>query len=332
VVAVVCSLDPPEVEIHGHGGPEAVALVVEALVAAGAERRQPVAWVRHDAPSLIETAARVDLARAPTLRAAEILLEQAQGALRRDLAEVLIRVAGVSSSRPQSEPAEALKLLDRLIARADVGLRLISGWSVVLAGRPNVGKSSLLNALAGYERAIVAPTPGTTRDVVSVPTALDGWPVELTDTAGLRAPGDAIEAEGVTRARARQAGADLTVLVLDRSEPLTATDHALLHEYPGALVVANKSDLPPAWAPEVPGVITVSAARGDGIDALAAAIARRLVLDPPEPGAGVPFRPGHRRHLVAARDALRAGDVAGTAGHIEALQKGTDDEKGESQS
>ena len=75
------------------------------------------------------------------------------------------------------------------VAARSVGLRLVSGWRVVLAGRPNVGKSRLLNALAGYERAIVDPTPGTTRDVVTVRTALDGWPVELADTAGLRDAG-----------------------------------------------------------------------------------------------------------------------------------------------
>ncbi len=90
----------------------------------------------------------------------------------------------------------------------------------MLAGRPNVGKSRLLNALAGYDRAIVDPTPGTTRDVVTVPAAFDGWPVELADTAGLRSSLDPIEAEGVALARARQRGADLVVVVLDRSEPL----------------------------------------------------------------------------------------------------------------
>jgi tRNA modification GTPase len=307
VVAVVCGTgDGPEVEIQCHGGPAAVGLVVESLVEAGAERRQPSAWVRHDARSVIEAEARVDLARAPTLRTAEVLLEQAAGALRRDLDEV----ARLLASNLEPDLAEARRRLERLEARGRVGLQMVTGWSVVLAGRPNVGKSALLNALAGYERAIVAPTPGTTRDVVSVPTAFDGWPVELSDTAGLRDPGDPVEAEGVTRARARQARADLTVLVLDRSEPLTPTDFDLLYALPDALLVANKADLSPSWPLPRPDVLAVSAARGDGVDSLASTIARRLVPDPPEPGSGAPFRPGHLRRIVAARDALLDGDRA----------------------
>ncbi len=89
----------------------------------------------------------------------------------------------------------------------------------MLAGRINVGKSSLLNALAGYARAIVHPAPGTTRDAVAITAAIDGWPVELCDTAGLRAAGDAVERAGIDRARERLAAADLVILVTDRSAP-----------------------------------------------------------------------------------------------------------------
>ncbi len=189
----------------------------------------------------------------------------------------------------------------------------------MLAGRPNVGKSRLLNALAGYERAIVDPSPGTTRDVVTIRVALDGWPVELADTAGLRASDDAVEAAGIATARARQGEADLVVLVLDRSEPLTEADLALHETYGRAVVVANKADLPASWRPEGPEILTISAERGDGIEALAAAIARRLVPDPPAPGAGVPFRPGQVRRLDQARHDLRAGDLDAAARHLAAL-------------
>ena len=122
--------------------------------------------------------------------------------------------------------------IERLLERERIGSRLISGWKVALAGRPNVGKSRLLNALAGYTRAIVDPMPGTTRDLVTVRTSMDGWPVELADTAGLRASADTIEAEGIRRARAYQAEADLRVLVLDRSEPLTKEDRDLIERSP----------------------------------------------------------------------------------------------------
>ncbi|MGE5756449.1 MAG: GTPase, partial [Planctomycetaceae bacterium] len=302
VVAVVVAGagERPEVEVHCHGGPAPVALVVEALVAAGAERRQPVAWVRHEARSTIAAEAQVDLARAPTVRAAEILLEQAQGALEDELRRLLGRL---------DDRAAARDGLASLLRRAEVGLRLVSGWRVVLAGRPNVGKSRLLNALAGFERAIVDPTPGTTRDIVTVRTAFDGWPVELADTAGLRTSADAIEASGIALARSRQGEADLVLVVLDRSEPLHEADRALLAAHPRGLVVTNKADLPAAWGPGGPEVPTISAQRGDGLEALASAIARRLVPDPPPPGSGVPFRPAQARRLDEIRRLLDAGDV-----------------------
>src|SRR3954452_16412969 len=133
VVAVVLPGDGLEVEVQCHGGASAVALVVEALVERGAERRQPVAWVRHAASSAIEAEAQVDLARAPTLRTAEILLEQAQGALAGEVRRLITQIP--------NNPAAALLGLQSLLGRAPVGRRLISGWRVVLAGRPNVGKS-----------------------------------------------------------------------------------------------------------------------------------------------------------------------------------------------
>lgn len=303
VVAATRAGVGPEVEFTCHGGPAAVALVVEALVAAGAARRRPAAWSRHAADSAVQAHALADLARAPTVRAAEVLLEQAGGALGSEVAGLLRRAA--------SDPVGAAAGVARLIERAALGCRLVTGWNVVLAGRPNVGKSRLLNALAGYDRSIVDPTPGTTRDVVTVRTALGGWPVELADTAGLREADDPLESAGIARARARQARADLTLLVLDRSEPLTPADRARLDGAPGALVVANKGDLPAAWSPadlEPLAPLVVSAERGDGLDRLAAAIAHRLVPDPPGPGAGVPFRAAHVRTLRAAHAALGAGD------------------------
>ncbi len=311
VVAVVLEGDTPEVEIHCHGGPAAVGLVVEALVAAGAEKRQPVTWVRHVSRSAVAAEAEVDLSRAPTVRSAEILLDQAQGALEREARRL--------SALANDDPRRTIEELEVLIQRSEVGLRLVSGWRVVLAGRPNVGKSRLLNALAGYDRAIVDPTPGTTRDVVTIRTALDGWSVDLSDTAGLRAADDPLEASGVALARAHQAKADLVLLVLDRAAPLTEADVALMQGIGPALTVANKADLPAAWERVAPEVVTISAQRGDGIPTLASAIARRLVPEPPPPGAGVPFRPAQVRYLTDARASLQAGDRASALWHLEVL-------------
>jgi tRNA modification GTPase len=235
-----------------------------------------------------------------------------QGALEREVAQMIHMLS--------YDRLEALGRLGTLIGRSALGSRLVSGWRVVLAGRPNVGKSRLLNALAGYQRAIVDPTPGTTREGVTIRTAVDGWPVELTDTAGLRSAGDPIEAEGITMARARQAEADLVLLVLDRSEPLTTSDHALLAADPGRrLVVANKSDLPAAWIPGDDVSVTVSAERGEGIERLVGRLAARLVPAPPPPEAGIPFRPRHPRLLERARDALDGGDMALAHSSLSAL-------------
>jgi tRNA modification GTPase len=275
-------------------------MVLDALTAEGAERRQPVAWVRHASRSAVAAEADVDLMRTQTTRTAEILLEQAQGGFEDEIRRCLARL--------EVDPATGSEHVGSLLRRSEVGLRLVSGWRVVLSGRPNVGKSRLLNALAGYARAIVAPTPGTTRDVVTVRTALDGWPVELADTAGLRDSDDLIEASGIALARTRQQEADLILLVLDGSEPLTEPDRLLVESYQQPLIVANKSDLPSAWNPDQAGALAVSAERGDGIEALGLAIARRLVPNPPPPGAAVPFRPRHVRHLRDALKALQAND------------------------
>ena len=302
VVAVVLALDPPEVQVQCHGGPAAVALVRDALVAAGAQPASPRAWARHSTGSTLRADAAVALAHAATARVAEILLDQHDGACEADL-------AAVATALDRADRGRALDLLDGLIARGRVGVRLGEGWRIVLAGRPNVGKSRLLNALAGYDRAIVAPTPGTTRDVVTIATAMAAWPVEVADTAGLRATDDPIEAEGVARARARQRAADLVVVVLDRSEPLTAEDHGIRHAYPAALVVASKADLPAAWNDWDGADLAVSAERGDGIEALVAAIVAQLDLPDWPAGVGVPTRPIHLARVWAIRNRVDAGDL-----------------------
>jgi tRNA modification GTPase len=294
VVAIVAEGESPEVEIQCHGGPGAITLVVDELVKFGACRSSAMRWVRRQAGSRTRAEAMLDLPGATTLRTASHLLDHAEGALDRELTGLL-----------EDEPGSALARVDALLASAMVGLRLVGGWRVVLAGRPNVGKSRLLNALVGFDRAIVDPSPGTTRDVVAARSAIDGWPVELADTAGLRATDDPIETAGVELARSRQRSADLVLLVLDRSVILTEDDRRLLAECPDAIRVANKSDLPAAW--DADG-LNVSAERGDGIDGLVAEIGRRLVPDPPRPGSALLFRPRQVHRLELIRSAIADGD------------------------
>ena len=152
----------------------------------------------------------------------------------------------IESSLQAGAKDAARQQIEALLAHAATGLHLVRPWQVVVAGQPNVGKSSLVNAIAGYQRAIVHSTPGTTRDIVGVQTAMDGWPVEISDTAGLRETGEKIEQAGIDLARQKILAADLIVLVFDNSLPWSEQDQALVESYPTALRVHNKSDLPRA--------------------------------------------------------------------------------------
>jgi tRNA modification GTPase len=169
----------------------------------------------------------------------------------------------------------------------------VQPWSVVIGGAPNVGKSSLVNALAGYTRSIVAPTPGTTRDVVSTQISIDGWPIELHDTAGLRDAAGAIEAEGIARARAAAAQADLRLWLLDGSSaPVIPVADAACVGAPAWHLIINKCDLPPAWdCSGLPDALQVSARTGAGMLDLTTAMSRWLVPEPTAPGEAVPFSP-----------------------------------------
>jgi len=273
------------VELHCHGGRAAVARIEESLVSAGCRRATWSDWTRTQSDDAIAAAALVALAEARTERTAAILLDQCHGALRRAMDEILQDI-------DRGDAPSARQRIETLLAREKLGRHLTRPWSVVLAGRTNVGKSSLMNALAGYGRAIVHHAPGTTRDAVALATAIDGWPVELCDTAGLRAADDPVERAGVERARERLAQADLVVLVADQSVPWSAEDQALADQWPAAILVHNKCDLP-APPGHRPAGLSTSAIRGEGIDVLLATIGRRLAPDLPPPGAPVPFSSEH---------------------------------------
>lgn len=271
------------IELHCHGGLAAVGRIEEIFVSGGC---RPIAWqewtLRQEADPFA-AAARLALAEARTTAAAAILLDQYRGALRRAIEQI-------ESSLQAGAKAAARQQIEALLAHATTGLHLVRSWQVVVAGRPNVGKSSLVNAIAGYQRAIVHSTPGTTRDIVSVQTAMDGWPVEVSDTAGLRESGEKIEQAGIDLARQKISAADLVVLVFDNSLPWSEQDQALCESYPAALRVHNKSDLPRAPGHRPPGT-ELGAMLSTGIDGVCHEIAGRLVPHPPPPGAAVPFEP-----------------------------------------
>ena len=286
-VVVRCRSDR-SVALHCHGGEAAVARILDVLVHQGCRAVAWRDWIRdtHDDP--IAADARIALAEARTERTAAILLDQYQGALRRAL-------DAIEQAIKNEETPSARQQIATLLARVDLGLHLCRPWRVVLAGRTNVGKSSLINALVGYDRAIVHHTAGTTRDVVTAQTAVDGWPIELSDTAGwnhsgceLERSGGELEQAGVELAQKRLAEADLAILVFDATQPWSEIDRALMHSAASAMVVHNKSDLSLSGARRAAG-LTVSTLTGEGIGELVRGIADRLVPDPPPPGSAVPF-------------------------------------------
>jgi len=297
---VVCRRAADEVEVHCHGGRLAARTIVDALVAGGAEAIPWQDLASRRALGRVEAEARVALAAARTERTAAILLDQLRGGLRSSLTETLTHLR-------RGHATEAVTILRDLEKYAAVGLHLTEPWRVVLTGRPNVGKSSLINAILGFERCIVHAEPGTTRDVVTAHTALDGWPVELSDTAGLRDGTDEIEVAGVLRARRQLQQADLVVLVFDVSAPWTRANEALLAEWPGAVVAHNKCDLAPPPPPDRPPGLTVSVAASLGIDTLVHELARRLVPEPPSRGAAMLFTRPQIEAVRATQAALAAG-------------------------
>lgn len=309
VVLAVKQTEPePAIEVHCHGGRRVVPFVVDTIAACG---------VALDSPATPQ--ATQLLSRAPTLRTASIVLDQYHGAFERAVRGIL---AHLESDRPE-RAAEPLAELARF---APVGRHLIEPWKVAVAGPPNAGKSSLVNALAGYQRSVVSAAAGTTRDVVTVPVAFDGWPVELADTAGLREAAG-LEGEGIERAKQLLAEADLILWVLDGSgEELEYPDDRTEADY-GLPInrwipVVNKVDLNVGgWGNsliEIPGQVFVSALTGEGLAQLVGQIISRLVPAAPPPGAPVPYTPELAEAVYRAHVARAFGQTAEAAGFLRA--------------
>lgn len=264
---VVCPTDAEKVEIHCHGSQAAVARIQKLLMEQGGTEKTPETFWEEKYPDPYVRRAAEFLPLATTGKTARILWDQFHGAERR-----------------------AVERGDDLEKWRSVAEHLITPWNVVLAGRPNSGKSSLFNAILGFSRAMVYEQAGTTRDVLRERTVLDGWSVVLSDTAGLRETGHPIEQEGVRRAEEAVAQADLVVWVRnlespDPDEPIPAGKKIL--------TVWNKSDLPHA----VPAYgICVSAHEGTGLETLLAEMVRALVPEEPPVGTGIPILTRHRNH------------------------------------
>jgi tRNA modification GTPase len=308
VVVAVRRTDPlPRIEINCHGGREVVRYLLELLEARGVHVCPWQELERHGEADPGRAAALAALVEAKTVRTAAVLLDQYHGALARAVDAVRAALAG-------GRVEEAGSRLRALLRFAPVGRHLTRPWAVTVAGAPNVGKSSLVNALAGYPRCVVAATPGTTRDVVTTLIAVDGWPVELADTAGLRTGAAGLERLGMERAERAARGADLCLWVLDGSAaPVWPAE-----TFPRLRFVVNKIDLPAAPGFAAPaGAAAVSARTGAGLEDLCRKLADWLVPDPPLPGAPVPFTAALCERLEEAHACCSAGRAGRAAELLE---------------
>lgn len=291
------------IEVHCHGGDAAAGAIVQSLEAVGCRSMPWREWVQSREKDPIRSAARVQLAAARTTRSARHLLDQYQGALSQRIVDILELVKLSSSDR-------ALESVEELLGWSTLGLHLVEPWRVVLSGPPNVGKSSLINKLVGFDRSIVSSSPGTTRDVVSAVSAVDGWPVAFYDTAGLRESTDEVESAGVRMAEQSVAISDLTIEVTDveNAAILRASTGEAARRPTSRLLVMNKIDLfAGGSSPSPPGYLLTSAATGEGIDRLLRAIGVALAPTKPQPGTAMPFTREQVSQLELAAKALQAG-------------------------
>ena len=293
-------------EIQGHGGYQNLKKILTTISVPARGRRTGEFTKRafKRRLDLTQAEAVIDLIRARTDLAQKVALHQLQGRLAQVIQEqeekllaLLVPIEAAldfpEDEIPDLQRAQALdevravrQQLAQLLANAERGIILRDAASVVIAGRPNVGKSSLLNQLLGEERAIVTPIPGTTRDFVSEIVDLEGVPVRLIDTAGVRQSADPVEKAGVEKARQLMDEADLILAIFDAATALTPEDHELIGFLSAkpALIILNKTDLPVKVAVEPlraafpqAQVLSISALSGEGIKDLKTRIRTALI-------------------------------------------------------
>jgi tRNA modification GTPase len=341
------------IEIQGHGGPVVLKKILRRCLDAGARTAEPGEFTKraflNGKLDLVQAEAVADLIHAQSDRAAKAALEQLEGGLSKKFnalydglmataADIETTLDFVEDELPDDIFPDLGKKLDEsflnlgaLLDTWDEGRLLREGARIVIMGRPNAGKSTLFNALLGHDRAIVTELPGTTRDVLEETFVLDGIPLRILDTAGLRETECLIEQEGIRRARAHSAAADMAIYLIDSSLPFSDEDaeHLARLDPKRTIVVLNKADKK-TTSNKYPinniQMVETSLIAGSGMDALKAAIAEKL--------GGISNTPAHaviserhrdlletaQRELIQAREQISEGGELGAAPAAEHLR------------
>jgi tRNA modification GTPase len=315
-------------ELHAHGGPVVMDLLLQAVLQQGARLARPGEFSEraffNDKLDLVQAEAIADLIDASSEQAARTALRSMQGEFSKAINTLVLAITELriyveaaidfpeeeidflAEGQVQQRIAGLQEILRDIQHKAQQGSVLREGIHIVLAGQPNAGKSSLLNALAGHEAAIVTPIAGTTRDVVREEILLDGLPVHIIDTAGLRASNDPVEQEGIRRTWGAIGTADCIVLLVDDTRGWCHDDERILQQLPAQLpriIVYNKVDVTGKPAGQVHTAtnitINLSAQQGRGIDALIDALKAQVGFVTAGSGTFM----ARRRHLTALSNA-----------------------------
>lgn len=325
------------IEISCHGSPVVLAEILRHLTELGARPADPGEFSMraflNGRMDLSQAEAIQDLIRAQTTYQAQLAARQHQGELSRQLQparqrliDLIVRfesavefveddLEALDIERLSAEIDDLSLALSRLVDSYRYGRIVRAGLRLAITGRPNVGKSSLFNALLGRDRAIVTPIPGTTRDTLSESLSIGGIPVELVDTAGIRQSSDPVEQLGVKRTQAAIVDADFVIAVIDASESSIDQDLTLIDDFPPHLIVLNKCDLGVQISPASRGLlgakaplISTSALTGHGIDAIKDHIHRHLTGDRATASESAIIT--NERHYAALQETLSALDAA----------------------
>ena len=326
-------------ELHGHGGPVVMDLLLQSVLAAGARPARPGEFTEraylNGKLDLAQAEAVADLIESASAHAAHAALRSLEGvfsrrvhAINESLIALRLHIEAaldfpeeeidfLADAALLSRSRQLAASIDALLADTRQGQLLHDGMTIVLAGRPNAGKSSLLNLLAQRDSAIVSPVPGTTRDILREHIQIDGLPLHVLDTAGLRESADAIETEGVRRARAAMQQADRVLLIVDDASETPESISRLIDELPTNVrvtLVRNKADISGRSAGPQPtrheGIteLALSAQSGDGLEALRAHLKQCMGYQ----SAGEGTFSARRRHLEAMNRARVHVELANT--------------------